>query len=103
MTIVHLQQLATDGRLLGARPAAFPIRDQIEQALQSGDNVVIDFAGIHVTQSFVDELIGVLVMQRGKAVLSSLTFKNCSSEVKAILHFVVSDRLDQRGTRELVH
>lgn len=103
MRTVHLQEVAADGRLLGARPSALPIRDLIEQALAAGDKVVIDFAGTNVTQSFVDELIGVLVLQRGKEVLRSLTFKNCSADVKTILHFVVSDRLDQLHSREMVH
>lgn len=103
MTTVHLADIAADGRLLGARPSAFPVRDQIEHALLAGEKITLDFAGTNVTQSFVDELVGVLIMQRGREVLSSLTFKNCSDETKAILHFVVSDRLDNSRGRPRVH
>lgn len=103
MTTVHLADIAADGRLLGARPSAFPVRDQIEHALLAGQKIVIDFAGTNVTQSFVDELIGVLILQRGREVLNSLTFKNCSAETKAILHFVVSDRIDSSRGRAAIH
>lgn len=97
MTTVQLiDDVACGGRLLGARPAALPIRDRIEAVLEAGECVALDFAGTYVTQSFVDELVGVLVLERGPDILSRITFKNCSTETKAILHFVVSDRIDQR-------
>jgi hypothetical protein len=48
-----------------------------------------------VTQSFVDELIGRVVLQNGPDVLQHLVFKACSDDVRAIIEFVVSDRVDQ--------
>lgn len=83
------------GRLVGSRLSASPIRDRIEIALAQGAEVVLDFSGIEATQSFIDGLIGVLVLQRGPDVLSRLVFKSCSDDVKAILQFVAADRSDQ--------
>ena len=82
-------------RTYGIRATAKPYREQIEQALQYCESVVIDFRGCEATQSFVDELIGALVLRNGRAVLSKLIFENCTSQVKTIIRFVVKDRLGQ--------
>lgn len=82
-------------RTLGMRSSAAPFRKEIELNLDGGNTVAVDFQGHEATQSFVDELIGALVLKRGRAVLSLLSFKNCSADVKSIIKFVVSDRLQQ--------
>jgi hypothetical protein len=79
----------------GSRSGAAVYRQQIEDALDRGFDVSIDFAGVAATQSFIDEMIGVMVLQRGPAVLSSIRFKQCSDDVKAIVRFVASDRAAQ--------
>lgn len=95
MLVIRLKDFAEGGRLLGTRLMALPLRDRIDCALDNHEIVEIDFSGTNPTQSFVDELVGTLVLERGGDVLDSLVMKNCSDDVKAILHFVVSDRLDQ--------
>jgi hypothetical protein len=95
MTTIKLSERAPAGRLLGARALALPIRDEIESSLDAGSTVTIDFLGTNPTQSFVDELVGVLILHRGPSVLERLLLVNCSEDIKAILHFVVSDRLDE--------
>lgn len=82
-------------RTYGIRATAVPYRDQIEQALKQCDSVVVDFRGYEATQSFVDELIGALVLRNGRAILSKLIFENCTAQVKTIIRFVVKDRLHQ--------
>ncbi|MFY9261854.1 MAG: STAS-like domain-containing protein [Gallionella sp.] len=84
------------GRMVGSRFVATPLRDQLEETLaqQSGD-VSLDFSGIMVTQSFVDELIGVLLLKHGEDILKRLVFKGCSADVRAIIEFVATDRCDQ--------
>lgn len=93
-TLISLMPLAT-GRMIGMRSKAQPVRREIESAISCGDDVVVDFSGVEATQSFVDELIGVLIFNRGPSVLESLAFKHCSGNVKAIIHFVAADRADQ--------
>ena len=46
--------------------AAAPIREELEITLaQVGAEVILDFSGISATQSFVDELVGMLVLRHG--------------------------------------
>lgn len=89
--------LALKGKALGSRPQAVPLRSEIEAALGAGEKVVLDFNGVEATQSFVDELFGVLVLRDGPAVLSSVTFKRCSPNLKSIVNFVASDRARQHA------
>jgi hypothetical protein len=84
------------GHLVGSRLAAAPLREDLEVALaQQGAEVVLDFSGITATQSFVDELVGVLVLRHGPDVLARIIFKGCSDDVRAIVEFVAADRCDQ--------
>lgn len=80
----------------GVRGVAAVHRSAIEDALDLGHDVVIDLRGVTVTQSFVDELVGALVLARGVGVMSHLTFRGCTEDQKAIIRFVVGDRAAQR-------
>ncbi|MGA3702305.1 STAS-like domain-containing protein [Ralstonia nicotianae] len=97
MTTLYLAERSAAGRLLGSRYGALPIRDEIVALLAQHDKVALDFAGTNPTQSFVDEIVGVLVVERGPSVLQRLVFLNCNEDIKAILHFVVSDRLSEHN------
>lgn len=83
-------------RTLGMRASAIPFREEAERLLKADQPVALDFAGIDATQGFVDELVGHLVIAYGRQVLSKLSFRNCSDEIKAVIRFVVSDRLQGR-------
>lgn len=79
--------------MLGTRSAAAPIRARIEAAL-AGDHadVRIDFSGVDVTQSFVDELLGMLILRHGETVLGRLAFEGCTEDTRAIIRFVARSR-----------
>ncbi|AUY33584.1 STAS-like domain-containing protein [Pseudomonas sp. PONIH3] len=94
-TLINLALGAESIRTLGMRASATPIRKEIERCLQEGSIIAIDFSGKDATQSFVDELIGGLILRHGRAVLGQLSFKNCSDDVKSIIKFVVNDRVHQ--------
>lgn len=64
-------------------------------ALAGGAEVVLDFSGVEATQSFIDGLVGTLILQHGPDVLGRMVFKSCSEDVRAILEFVAADRCDQ--------
>lgn len=83
------------GRLASVRLGAVSVRGQAEMALLRGEEVVLDFAGIEVTQSFIDELVGALILHNGPEILQRIVFKNCSNDTRAIIEFVVIDRSDQ--------
>jgi hypothetical protein len=83
------------GQMFGARATATPVRSSIENALNLGSNVSIDFDGVKATQGFIDELVGVLVLRKGPDILSRLSFNSCSDELRSIVKFVVADRAEQ--------
>lgn len=83
------------GHLIGARATAAPLRNVIEAALLRNEDVVLNFSGVQATQSFIDELIGVLILKNGPDILNGIIFRACSPEVKAIIEFVAFDRCDQ--------
>jgi hypothetical protein len=86
--------------ILGTRNVALPLRQRVESALQSGPgNVCLDFTGVTVTQSYMDELLGVLILRYGPALLERVAFKMCSEDVRAVIQFVASARI--RDYREL--
>ena len=83
------------GHLVGARFNAAQLREQVEIDLAHGAEVAFDFSGVEATQSFIDELVGVLILRHGPDILSRLIFKSCSDDVQAIIEFVATDRCDQ--------
>ncbi len=83
----------TQTQFLGSRFRARELREEVEQLLAQVDEVVLDFTGMKsATQSFIDELVGVLVLQHGPDVIQRLVFKGCAEDIKEILSFVVSGR-----------
>ena len=80
-------------RVLGARHGAVQFRDRLARQLESGDTVQVDFTGAFVTQSFVDELFGPLILRAGPSVLEKLAFSGCSDDTRAILNLVFAGRL----------
>lgn len=95
--MISLQSHASTS-MMGMRQSALPLRKEIEGAIACGKEVAIDFSGIDATQSFIDELVGVLVAQRGVSVMRHIVFKGCSKDVQAIVQFVVADRGRQTPT-----
>lgn len=79
----------------GSRSRAAEVRQTIEAALEVSEAVELDFDGIEATQSFVDELVGLVVLQRGPSALTRISFKKCSPTMKSIIRFVLTDRARQ--------
>ncbi|MBW0449271.1 STAS-like domain-containing protein [Paraburkholderia phenoliruptrix] len=99
-----LAAIAPPHGFYGTRSRAFEFRDQIEQQLDADvERVVIEFSGVSATQSFVDELLGVLVVERGPAVVRRLVFKGCSEDLRAIIRFVLNDRIEQLEDAQARH
>jgi hypothetical protein len=79
--------------VLGTRHSAIDFRDRIGRQLESCQTVQVDFRGIFVTQSFVDELFGPLILRMGPALLERVVFSGCNDDTKAILNLVFASRL----------
>src|ERR1700722_12637328 len=86
--------------VLGTRYSALTIRENIEQRLEDCQTIQIDFEGVFVTQSFVDELFGPMILRMGPAVLQRLTFSGCNEETKSILSLVFASRLQDFSSRQ---
>lgn len=80
---------------LGRRARAVAHRQQLEAMLDQGYVLDLDFEGVEATQSYIDELIGLLVLHRGPQVMQRIRFHKCSADLKAIIKFVVADRAAQ--------
>ena len=80
-------------RVLGAHYGAVKFRDRLTRQLESGDTVQVDFSGALITQAFVDELFGLLILQAEPSVLERLAFSGCSDDTRAILNLVLAGRL----------
>jgi len=77
----------------GSRASGQLLRMELEEALQTKDRVTLDFTGVGiVTQSFIDELVGVLILEDGPEILQRLSFKGCNEDVQAVIHFVAASR-----------
>ena len=69
---------------------------QIIPALESGQEVVLDFEKINsATQSFIHALISDLMRKYGNQVLDKISFKSCNQTVKKIIS-MVTDYMQER-------
>jgi hypothetical protein len=91
LQVIALKPVASTS-MMGMRRSALPLRQSIERALMGGQEITLDFTGVEATQSFIDELIGVLIGKLGPSVLAQVTFKGCSPTLKGVINFVVADR-----------
>lgn len=81
---------------LGSRFSAQAFRDEITACLAYQREVRIDFAGVSVGTSFLDELVGILIVHFGSSILERLIFENCNDEAQGLLRFVVATRLEEQ-------
>ena len=82
----------TKTHFLGTRYIARELRQQLECALDEHHRVTLDFSAVSVTQSFIDELMGVLILKNGPSLIARLAFKGCSRDVKEIIRLVIGRR-----------
>jgi hypothetical protein len=79
--------------ILGTREAATPLRMQVEEALgASTEPVAIDFQGLLVTQSFMDEFLGMLILRHGPSILDRISLLNCHEDVQVVARLVAEIR-----------
>jgi len=78
------------------------LREKHETLLASTSELNIDlsFSGTKsTTPSFIDELVGVLVLRHGPDIVWRLIFKGCAESIKDIWSFVVVSRTDDFLTK----
>ncbi len=86
------------------RYVATPIRHKLELFLEDHKNIILDFSRVpNATQSWVDELLGKLVLKDGKELLNRIQFKNCTPNLRELIKFVVTDRVQDHEKLLLTH
>ena len=88
------------GEVFGTRFSALAFRETIEERLDSCPSVQVDFGGAFVTQSFIDELLGPVILRMGPAILERLEFAGCLDSTRAILQLVIAARLEDFADRQ---
>jgi hypothetical protein len=74
---------------LGTRCTGTELGKEIYKKLNSGEKVIIDFEGVDsVTQSFIDEILGVNFRFLGADIIKKMSFKSCNEEIKKTIKFV---------------
>jgi len=93
-------QMNKFGSVLGSRRLGSVVRNEIEKALNSGENVVFDLTGINtVSNSFADECFGKLLIDREFASIRKQTsFINTGSLFQGIIKSAINDRLAKIAT-----
>jgi hypothetical protein len=99
-TYVFSLQSRTEQDFFSSRSHAALMRKELERQIVDSESVTIDFSKTGMTQSFADELVGVLAFHHGPELLKKLKFKGCSDDSKQILNFVVHQRLNDRRLKE---
>jgi anti-anti-sigma regulatory factor len=85
-SVIHVSHLSHEGAVTG-RHSGRLLREAVVHALDTNDNVVVDFAGVDmITQSAADEFIGRIVRQHS-AFVARISFTNCSREVADMLQW----------------
>jgi hypothetical protein len=84
-------------KFLGSRYAARPYRHAVSSCLTYEAEVCIDFGGVAVGTSFIDELVGGLIVAHGSRIVDRLVFENCDPNTRGLLQFVVATRLAEQA------
>jgi hypothetical protein len=79
------------GPVLSGRFAAETLREQIEASVATGEQIVIDFAGVEaISPSFADELFAKLPRRLIES--NQIQFENLDEDLLALARFVIAGR-----------
>lgn len=94
---IHIVEHGTD---LSSRSTGRRIREVAELRAETG-SVILDFAGVHsVTHSFADELLAVLVAQKGETWFKNhIRVRNHNSDIRLTLLDAIDQRLKGKPLR----
>lgn len=90
--IISVKSFCPNVEVVSSRGLGLDIRNEVEKALETFNVVVIDFSEIPlVTQSFADEILGVLIRTKGlNFVKNRIKIANANPLIKKIINFVAS-------------
>ena len=90
MKVIKIKNIVGNQSFCGTRALGELVRVEIQEALDSGHTVILDFEGISgITQGFGDEIVGIFVRTYGpKFVKERFKFKNYNEKIKGIINVV---------------
>ncbi len=90
--VINVKNEANGLECIGSRGTGEKIRNKIKNEIDTGGKVTLDFGGIEIiTQSFADEMIGILVRAFGvDYIRKKLLLVNANEDIKRTLNFVIS-------------
>jgi len=92
LMIIKLQELVSGSVSLSSRELGAFVRSKILEALNISDTSILDFDSIElITQSFGDEVLGVLIREFGFPVVKEkVKIVNANPLIKQVLKLVIS-------------
>ena len=102
MVVVRIKDYVEGAKTLSSRQIGRKIRNIVEKFLEDNDTVVIDFNGIElISQSFGDEILGVLIRERGiNNVKGRVKIANAAPVIKSVMSFVISYSKERASKRK---
>ncbi len=96
--VINIKNEANGLECIGSRAPGETIRKKIKKEIDAGGKVTLDFGGVEqITQSFADEMIGILVRAFGiEYIQKKLLLVNENEDIKNTLNFVISYSKDRR-------
>ncbi len=95
---MRLLRMLDHGAFIGSRFTGKEVRQQIAAALSASEHVVLDFGGVQsVSDSFLDEMLGMLIEQQGPSVLRRLVFSSCERPIEEAIRFSLEEALISGG------
>jgi len=91
MAVVRIRDFIENSDFAGSRKSGEKVREDIEIKLKEGRGITLDFSQINmITQSFGDEIIGILTRIKGiDFIKNNIRLVNSNDDIKAILNYVV--------------
>ena len=92
MSVIRIKDFIENSDFAGSRQSGEKIREKIVQNIEAReDGVTLDFAQIKmITQSFGDELLGILTRGYGiEYIKKNIRLVNETEEIKNILNYVI--------------
>ena len=91
MSVLRIEYFLDGTDFGGTRETGSKIKKQILLDLREGTGVTLDFGNVNIiTQSFADEIIGILVREQGsKYVGENIRLVNANQEIIDTINFVI--------------
>ena len=92
MSVIRIKDFIENSDFAGSRQSGEKIREKIAQDIEAKeDGVTLDFAQIKmITQSFGDELLGILTRGHGiEYIKKNIRLVNETEEIENILNYVI--------------